>query len=91
MNSFIENLTGINTMTDQVIASDLLLAAKTAVRNYAVALTEVATPDVRTILHKQLDDAKGYYHAYNVNEQIQMDMKTTETTLNLPESSQSIL
>ncbi|MGG1443496.1 spore coat protein [Brevibacillus laterosporus] len=103
MNSFIENLTGMNTMTDQVVASDLLLAAKTAVRNYAVALTEVATPDVRTILHKQLDDAiathekitnymmsKGYYHAYNVNEQIQMDMKTANTTLNLPESSQSI-
>ncbi|MED1663338.1 spore coat protein [Brevibacillus laterosporus] len=71
--------------------------------NYAAALTEVATPDVRTILHKQLDDAiathekitnymmsKGYYHAYHINEQIQMDMKTAKTTLNLPESSQSI-
>ncbi|OAJ73825.1 hypothetical protein AYJ08_00665 [Brevibacillus sp. SKDU10] len=57
MNSFIESLTGMNTMTDQVIASDLLLTAKTAVRNYALALTEVATPEVCTILHKQLDDA----------------------------------
>ncbi|WP_094701858.1 spore coat protein [Brevibacillus laterosporus] len=72
-------------------------------RTTQLFLTEVATPDVRTILHKQLDDAiathekitnymmsKGYYHAYNINEQIQMDMKTAKTTLNLPESSQSI-
>ncbi|MED1788544.1 spore coat protein [Brevibacillus laterosporus] len=72
-------------------------------RTTQLFLTEVATPDVRTILHKQLDDAiathekitnymisKGYYHAYNINEQIKMDMKTAKTTLNLPESSQSI-
>ncbi|GED13959.1 spore gernimation protein GerQ [Aneurinibacillus migulanus] len=104
MNSFMENLTGMNTMTDQVVASDLLLAAKTAVRNYAYALTEAATPDVRTILHKQLDDAiathekvtnymmnKGYYHAYNVNEQIQVDMKNAETAMNLPNAPTSLL
>lgn len=40
-----------------VVASDLLLAATTAVCNYAYSLTEAATLDVRTILHKQLDDA----------------------------------
>ncbi|MGG1268719.1 spore coat protein [Brevibacillus laterosporus] len=28
--------------------------------NYAAALTEVATPDVRTILHKQLDECHRY-------------------------------
>jgi similar to spore coat protein len=28
---------------------------------------------------------KGYYHAYNLQEQFKVDMKTTDTTLNLAE------
>jgi similar to spore coat protein len=97
MNTIVENLTGMNTMTDQVIATDFLIAAKAAVNDYAIALTETATPDVRTVLRKQLNDAintherisnyminKGWYHAYNVQEQIRLDMKNAETALNLP-------
>lgn len=96
MNALIESLTGMNKMTDQVIATDLLISAKSAVRNYAMALTETTSQEVRTVLRKQLGDAiaahetisnymmkKGYYHAYDLQEQYKVDMQTTETALNL--------
>jgi similar to spore coat protein len=96
MNSIIETLTGMDKMTDQVIATDLLIAAKSAVRNYSIALTETTSQEVRTILRKQLNDAitshetisnymikKGYYNAYNLQEQYKVDMQTTETALSL--------
>jgi similar to spore coat protein len=96
MNTLVENLAGMNVLTDQVIASDFLIGAKSAVKNYAVALTETATPEVRTILRKQLEQAlqtheqitnymmnKGWYHPYNVSEQLQLDMKNAQTALNL--------
>lgn len=96
MNAIIESLTGMNKMSDQVIATDFLISAKSGVRNYSIALTEITSPEVRAILRKQLNDAiythetitnymmkKGYYHAYDLQEQLRVDMKTTETALNL--------
>lgn len=96
MNALIENLTGMNKLSDQVIATDFLLSAKSAVENYSIALTETTSPGVRTVLKKQLNDAidthdtisnymmkKGYYHAYNMQEQFKVDMKTTDTALSL--------
>ncbi len=50
MNSIIENMTGMNGMTDQVIASDLLIAAKSGIKNYALALTESTSSEVRNVL-----------------------------------------
>lgn len=83
-------------MSDQVIATDMLITAKAGVRNLAVALTEAATPEVRNVLKQHLDTAiqthenltaymmnKGYYHPYNVQEQLQVDMKSADTSLNL--------
>ncbi|WAH35663.1 spore coat protein [Alicyclobacillus dauci] len=88
MNPIIENLTGTSAMTDQVIATDLLMATKTGVRNYAIAITEAATPEVRSELHRQLEDSitaheqvsrymmdKGWYYAYNIPKQIDLDLK----------------
>lgn len=96
MNPIIENLTGMNTLTDQVIATDLLIAAKSGVRNYAIAITEAATPEVRAVLHNQLHESiemheeitsymmsNGWYHPYDTDEQIQLDLKTASTALNL--------
>ncbi|NMM64895.1 spore coat protein [Clostridium sp. P21] len=96
MNSIIESLTGMDKMSDQVIATDFLISAKSAVRNYSMALTETTSKEVRTVLRKQLNDViiahetilnymskKGYYNAYNLNEQYKIDMQTTETALNL--------
>lgn len=99
MNGLIESLTGMNKMTDQVIATDFLISAKSAVQNYAVAITETISPEVKIILKKQLKDAiathkkisdymmeKGYYNPYDMQEQYKVDMKTTDTALNLTES-----
>ncbi|MDG0873982.1 spore coat protein [Paenibacillus thiaminolyticus] len=94
--SLLRNLTGTNGMSDQVIATDMLITAKAGVRNLAVALTEAATPEVRNVLKQHLDTAiqthenltaymmnKGYYHPYNVQEQLQVDMKSADSSLNL--------
>lgn len=98
MNAIIEALTGMNKMTDQVIATDFLVAAKSAVRNYSIALTETTSKEVREVLKKHLNDAivtheaitnymmkHGYYHPYNLEEQYKVDMKTTDTALGLSE------
>lgn len=96
MNGLIETLTGMDKMTDQVIATDFLISAKSGVQNYAVAITETTSPEVRVILKKQLNDAisthekisnymmeKGYYNAYDMEEQYKVDIETTDTALKL--------
>ncbi|EKQ57900.1 MULTISPECIES: spore coat protein [unclassified Clostridium] len=96
MNGLIESLIGMNKMTDQVIATDFLISAKSGVQNYAVAITETTSPEVRLVLKKQLQDAiathekifnymmkNGYYNAYDLEAQYKVDMKTTDTTLDL--------
>jgi similar to spore coat protein len=97
VNTILEHLTGMNTMTDQVIAMDFLISAKTGIKTYAVALTESATPEIKTVLAKQLEEAvlthetiatymmqKGYYHPYDPNEQIKLDLTNMQNALNIP-------
>lgn len=81
-------------LNEQTIASDLLIFAKTGVKTYASALTESATPEVRTLLKRQLDEAvsfqeqvssfmmkKGWYDAYNMDQQIQKDLSMSQNTM----------
>ncbi|MRH41434.1 spore coat protein [Aquibacillus halophilus] len=97
MNEMIQNMTGLGGITDQLIATDLLISAKSGIKNYAVALTETSTPEVRQGLKNQLNTAievhekvsnymisKGYYHPENPSEQLTVDLKTTQQALNLP-------
>ncbi|MFD1739574.1 spore coat protein [Bacillus salitolerans] len=97
MNAIIEYLTGMNVLTDQVIAMDLLISAKSGVRNYAMAVTEAGTPEVKEILIRHLEEAldmheqistymteKGWYHAWNTDEQIKLNLQNIDTALNLP-------
>jgi similar to spore coat protein len=97
MNTVLEHLTGMHTMTDQVIAMDFLIAAKTGVRNYSIAITETATPELKAVLRKHLEEAvlthetitnymmqKGYYLPYDPNVQIQNDLKNMQNALNIP-------
>lgn len=98
MNPIIEFLTGLNVVSDQVIAMDLLMSAKTGIKMYAVAATESATPEVRATFERHLFEAiathekvtaymmdKGWYHPYSLPEQLQLDQSTAETALRLPE------
>lgn len=97
MNTLIEYLTGMNAMSDQAVATDFLISAKSGIRNYAVALTETASPDMKAVLRQHLQEAidtheqitnymiqKGYYHPYQVQEQLNLDLQTAQTALNIP-------
>ncbi|MDF0728117.1 spore coat protein [Cytobacillus sp. S13-E01] len=98
MNSFLKNLMGMGGMTDTVIATDFLISTKASIRNIAFAITESATPEVRTALREQLRIAvethesisnymieKGIYHPSDLGEQLKTDLKITETALKLAE------
>ncbi|GAA4719923.1 spore coat protein [Brevibacillus fulvus] len=95
MNSVMENMTGMNVMTDQVVAGDLLNAAKTGIKNYAVAISEAATPELRAVLRKQMDEEiafhekissymmqKGWYKPYDMNEQINVVLQAGKAAVN---------
>ncbi|WP_025675727.1 MULTISPECIES: spore coat protein [Paenibacillus] len=97
MNILLEYLTGLNMLTDQMIAADFLNTAKSGVRNYAMAVTEAGTPEIKAMLIKQLDEAidmheqistymieRGWYHPWNVNEQLSMDLQNINTALQAP-------
>ncbi|AJE51778.1 spore coat protein [Paenibacillus polymyxa] len=97
MNILLEHLTGLNILTDQVIAADFLNTAKSGVRNYAMAVTEAGTPEIKAMLTKQLDEAidmheqistymieRGWYHPWNVNEQLSMELQNINTALQAP-------
>ncbi|PYI55687.1 spore coat protein [Paenibacillus flagellatus] len=97
MNTIIERLMGVDTLTDQVIAMDMLIAAKSGVHNYAVALTETASPDIREVLARQLEEAielygqltdyvvrKRFYIPRDVPEQIRLDLQNAKTALAIP-------
>jgi len=87
-------------MDDLAIATDLLLSAKSAVRTYAIALTETATPRVRKVLKAQLDTAidthqkiadymikNEMYHPYNIDEQVEHDLEKSDKVLQLVDSN----
>jgi similar to spore coat protein len=99
MNQMMQNMTGMGAMTDQVVATDLLISAKTGVKNIAMAITETSTPEVRETLKQYLNDAietheqiskymisKGYYHPENLSEQLNVDLKAAQTAMNLQQS-----
>ncbi|MEH7492469.1 spore coat protein [Neobacillus niacini] len=96
MNQLIQNLMGMGGMTDQVIATDFLISAKAGVRNYAVAITEAGTPELKAALLEQLNTAiathekitnfmiaRGFYHPHNLSEQLQVDLNVSNTALKL--------
>jgi similar to spore coat protein len=90
------NTVSVNNLTDQVIAFDLLISAKTGVKLVAQALTEASTPDVRIMLHKHLGQAivlqeqiaayiadRCWYNAADLKAQLTVDAKKAQETLDL--------
>ncbi len=76
-----------NEQKDRLIASDLLISVKSAVRNYSCAITEIASPEVKSMLKRHLNDAidfhedvtmymidKGYYYPDDIEKQVQIDL-----------------
>jgi spore coat protein F len=79
---------------DSFFAGDLLAYTKSSVRNYAVAITETATPMLREVLTKQLNSAiraherifsymyeRGLYPAYDLNKLLQNDVNLAKKAL----------
>jgi len=96
VNPIFEKLTGMAPLTDQVIATDILMAAKSEIKNYALAITETATPEIRNTLVEHLEDVikfhenlseymidKGFYHPHDMSTQIETDMKISKTAMKL--------
>lgn len=96
MASIIQNMAGMGDMTEQVIATDLLIASKNAIKNYAAALAETTTPNVKNALRRQLEDAlnshdkistymmnRGYYNAYEPQAQMSIDREASDTVMSL--------
>ena len=96
MNNLMKKITGFGGLTNQVIATDMLVSAKSSVTNYALALCETASPDIRIVLRRHLNDAiqshkkitkymveHEYYLPNDLSEQIQSNLNTSDTALNL--------
>ncbi len=71
--------------------------SKSGVRDYAMAVTEAGTPEIKAILTRQLEEAidtheriltfmldKGWYHPWHLKEQFRLDLQTMQTALDLP-------
>lgn len=84
----------MNINQDQIIATDLLIGAKSAVRNYAYALTETTSNEVKNVLQRHLNSAiefhdavskyminKGYYIPNDMNRQIEMDIQSAQAVI----------
>ena len=77
-------------------AGDLLVLSKTSVRNYAIAITETATPQVRETLTNHLQKAiqchadvfnfmyeNGMYPAYDLQKLLENDMDNANMAINM--------
>ncbi|WP_100399540.1 spore coat protein [Bacillus sp. FJAT-44742] len=97
MASILDKLNNKELMTDEVIATDMLVSAKAAVRSYSVAITETASPEIHKVLKKQLNEAidlhhkiatymieNDMYHAYDIKEQVEHDLKKADVALDMP-------
>ncbi|MDF2647144.1 MAG: spore coat protein [Paenibacillus sp.] len=80
----------------EFFAGSLLGMAKTLVRNYAIAITETATPNLREVLTKQMVSAvqlhgnvfyfmleRSYYPSYDLDQLLANDVKNAQQALSM--------
>ncbi|MGJ7911545.1 spore coat protein [Neobacillus sp. LXY-1] len=92
------NAEGMPNLADSAFAMDFLLGIKTGIRNYGFAITETANPELRRMLHKQMESAidlhtevsnlmikKGWLNPHNLKEQFPVDLKSAETAIQISE------
>lgn len=88
----VRNSEGMPKLVDTTISMALLLNTKNSVRNCAIALTEAASTEVRTVFRNELNKAinmhdavltlmveKGWFHPVNLDKQFQMDLESSQT------------
>jgi spore coat protein CotF len=92
----IRNAEGMPKLVDATVSTAFLLNAKNDVRSCAIALTDAISPEVRTVLKLELDEAirmheavsilmlgKGWLHPVNLDKQFQMDRESSETAMDI--------
>lgn len=92
----VRNSEGMPKLVDATISMAFLLSVKNNVRNCAIALSEAASPEVKTILKNELDEAinmhravstlmikKGWLHPVNLEKQFQMDLEASQTAMDI--------
>lgn len=90
------NAVGMPEKIDSVIALDLLLTVKEAIRNYGIAISETAGPELRTTLHHQMEAMidfqsevirlmldKKWLHPYDLHEQQILDVKAAQHAMEI--------
>ncbi|AWB46562.1 spore coat protein [Paenibacillus sp. CAA11] len=95
-NDYLDPINALNMpeLADTTLAMDFLIRAKEGVRNTAIALTEAASPDARTLLrnqlrqgiqmHQEISDLmmrKKWFHPYELREQYQLDQLSAKNTV----------
>ena len=98
MNDYLDpiNSVGMPEQADSALALDLLLTAKETIRNYAVAITESASPEVRITIQNQMEVAidyhtdvsellmkKKWFYPYDLAEQQILDIKASQTAIDI--------
>ena len=92
----LDNAEGMPGLVDSTIALTFLINVKSAIRNFAMAITEIADPEAKNEIRKMLDIAidlhaqttelminKGWLHPHHVNEQFKLDKISTKTALQI--------
>ena len=96
MVNIIQDVAGVDYMTEKDIVMEMLLTGKNVLNRYSTALGETTTPQVRETLKKHLNQiidtlgeitdyavAKGYYHPFNTPEQFKDDLREAYLALDL--------
>lgn len=98
INDYLElrNSEGMPKVVDSTMSQAFLLNAKNGVRNYAIALTEAWSPEVRRLLQNHLDAAidlheeiytlmikKGWLHPIDLEKQFTMDIESSTTAVQI--------
>lgn len=98
MNDYLDplNSVGMPEKIDSAIALDFLITVKETIRNYSIALTESASPEVRTTIRNQMEAAidfqtevmdlmleKKWFHPYDVSEQQVLDLKAAQNAIDI--------
>lgn len=92
----VRNSEGMPKLVDTTLSTAFLLNTKNSVRNCAIAISEAASPEVRTVLRNELNAAlriheaiytmmikKGWFHPVNLEKQFQMDLESSENAIQI--------
>lgn len=96
MVNIIQDVAGVDFMTEKDIVMEMILTGKNVLNRYAIAIGETTTPQVRDTLKNHINQiidtvgqitdyavAKGYYHPFNTLEQFKDDLKEAYLALDL--------